>query len=282
MDVDGLSGRVAVVTGAASGIGRETALALARRGADLAICDVDEAGLEETAEQIRQIGCRVLQSRVDVSSAEQMRGFAERTCAEFGRVDVLVNNAGIGVGGFFVDVPLAEWDTILGVNLKGVIHGCYFFVPRMIEAGAGGHVVNIASMAGYVASPGMAAYTTTKFGVVGFSEALRAELAARGIGVTVVCPGVINTPIVRSANVYGSSATPENRERVIQMFEKRNYGPDRLARGILKAIEKNRAIAPITPEARVGYWIKRLFPWLVDALGRFSARRQEQGGRGLF
>jgi NAD(P)-dependent dehydrogenase (short-subunit alcohol dehydrogenase family) len=282
MDVSDLSGRVAVVTGAASGIGRETGRALAQRGADLAICDVNEAGLGETAEQIRQLGRRVLQSRVDVSNAEQMRGFAEQTYAELGRVDVLVNNAGIGLGGFFVEVPLEEWDTILGINLKGVIHGCYFFLPRMIEAAAGGHVVNIASMAGYVASPGMSAYTTTKFGVIGFSEALRAELAGCGIGVTAVCPGVINTPIVRSANVYGSNATPENREQAIRMFEKRNYGPDRLARGILKAIQKNRRVAPITPEARAGYWIKRLFPWLLDALGRSSARRQEQGRRGLF
>jgi NAD(P)-dependent dehydrogenase (short-subunit alcohol dehydrogenase family) len=213
MDVDDLSGRVAVVTGAASGIGRETALALARRGADLAICDVDEAGLEETAEQIRQIGRRVLQSRIDVSSAEQMRGFAERTYAELGRVDVLVNNAGIAVAGFFVEVPLAEWDTILGIHLKGVVNGCYFFVPKMIEAGTGGHVVNVASMAGYVAIPGMTAYATTKFGLVGFSESLRGELAEHGIGVTVVCPGVTNTPIVRSDHPRNPQGDPEEPSR---------------------------------------------------------------------
>ena len=282
MDVDDLSGRVAVVTGAASGIGRETALALARRGADLAICDIDEAGLEETAEQIRKLGRRVLQARVDVSSAEQMRGFAEQTYAELGRVDVLVNNAGIAVAGFLVEVPLAEWDTILGINLKGVVNGCYFFVPKMIEAGTGGHVVNIASMAGFVASPGMSAYSATKFSVIGFSESLRGELGERGIGVTAVCPGVINTPIVDSGHMYGASATPENREKASQLFQKRNYGPERVARGILKAIQKNRAVAPISPEAWAGYWIKRLFPWLVAALGRLSARRQTRGIRGVF
>ena len=270
------------MTGAASGIGRGTALALARRGADLAVCDVDEAGLEETAERIRQIGCRVLQARVDVSSAEQMGGFAEQTSAELGRVDVLVNNAGIGVGGFFVDVPLAEWDRILGINMKGVVNGCYFFVPKMIEGGSGGHVVNVASMAAFVAGPGLTAYTATKFGVLGFSEALRSELAGRRIGVTAVCPGVINTPIARSASVYGANVTPENREEAARVFEKRNYGPDRVALGILKAIQKNRGVAPISPEAWAGYWIKRLFPWLVSALGRYSARQQERGGRGLF
>jgi NAD(P)-dependent dehydrogenase (short-subunit alcohol dehydrogenase family) len=243
---------------------------------------VDEAGLEETAEQIRQIGRRVVRSRVDVSSAEQVRDFAEQTCAELGRVDVLVNNAGIGLGGYFVEVPLAEWDTILGINLKGVIHGCYFFVPKMIEAGSVGHVVNVASMAGFAASPGMTAYTATKFGVVGFSESLRAELASQGIGVTAVCPGVINTPIIHTGQMYGSAATPENREKAIQFFEKRNYGPDRVARGILKAIQKNRAVAPISPEAWVGYWMKRLFPGLVAVVARFSARRQERGTRGVF
>jgi NAD(P)-dependent dehydrogenase (short-subunit alcohol dehydrogenase family) len=282
MNVEDLSGRVGVVTGAASGIGRETALELARRGADLAICDVDEPGLEQTAQQVRQMGRRVLQSRVDVASAEQMRDFADRTYAELERVDVLVNNAGIGVGGFFVDVPLEEWETILGINLKGVIHGCYFFVPRMIEAGNAGHIVNIASMAAYVANPGMSAYAATKFGVLGLSESLRGELAMHGIGVTAVCPGLINTPIVSSGHVYGSSATPENRERAIQMFEKRNYGPERVARGILKAIQKNRGVAPIAVEAWVGYWLKRLFPWLVAAFGRHSARRQEQGDQGAF
>jgi NAD(P)-dependent dehydrogenase (short-subunit alcohol dehydrogenase family) len=274
MKIRDLSGRVAVVTGAASGIGRETALALAERGAALAICDVNEAGLQQTAERIRQLGSRVLHVETDVSIADQMRNFAERTMAELGRVDVLVNNAGIGLGGFFVDLPIEEWDTIIGINLKGVVHGCHFFVPRMIEAGRGGHVVNIASMAGYVAAPGMTAYTATKFAVIGFSEALRSELDGHGIGVTAVCPGVINTPIVRTSHMYGAAATPEGQEKGAEMFARRNYGPDRVARGILNAIQKNRAVAPISPEAWTGYWLKRLFPWIVAGLGRLVARAQ--------
>ncbi len=273
MDIRDLEGKVAVVTGAASGIGLETARALARRGADLAICDVDETGLKEAATEIHQLGRRVVAEQADVANAEQVSAFADRCYAELGRVDVLVNNAGIGIGGSFVDVPLHEWNTILGINLKGVVHGCHFFLPRMIDAGRGGHVVNIASMAGYVGTPGMTAYSMTKFGVVGFSEALRGDLAADGIGVTAVCPGVINTPIVRSSRLYGDTATPENRQRGIDFFARRNYGPDRVARGILKAVQRNRAIAPISPEAWAAYFLKRLFPGLLIALTSLAARR---------
>jgi len=273
MDVRDLSGKVAVVTGAASGIGRETALALARRGADLAVCDVDETGLKEVAAEIHRLGRRVVSERVDVASAAAMSGFADRCFSQLERVDVLVNNAGIGVGGSFIDVPLEEWDAIIGINLKGVVHGCSFFLPRMIAAGRGGHVVNIASMAGYVATPGMSAYSMTKFGVIGFSESLRSDLADDGIGVSAICPGIINTPIVRSSRLYGPGATLENRQRGIEAFERRNYGPERVARGILKAIQKNRAVAPISPEAWVGYWLKRLAPGLLRALVNLAARR---------
>lgn len=193
MDARNLTGRVAVVTGAASGIGRETALLLARRGADLAICDVDEAGLKDTADRIHRLNHKTVQARVDVADADSMHGFADRVFAELGRVDVLVNNAGIGVGGPFVDIPLEEWDAILSINLRGVVNGCHVFVPRMIEARQPAHVVNIASMAGYISLPGMSAYSATKFAVIGLSEALRAELSIHQIGVTAICPGIINT-----------------------------------------------------------------------------------------
>jgi len=208
-----------------------------------------------------------------VADSDQMSAFADRCSAELSRVDVLVNNAGIGLGGPFVDVPLEEWDTIIGINLKGVVNGCHFFLPKMIAPARGGHVVNIASMAGYVATPGMTAYSMTKFGVIGFSEALRAELAADRIGVTAICPGMINTAIVQSSRMYGPESTPENRQRGVDLFARRNYGPDRVALGILKAIQRNRTIAPISPEAWAGYWLKRLLPGLLNALTRAVAGR---------
>ncbi len=276
MDISNLEGRVAVVTGAASGIGRETALLLARHGADLAICDLNEAGLKDTAERIEQLNRRALQARVDVADSDSMGAFADRVFAELGRVDVLVNNAGIGTGGPFVDVPLHEWDTILGVNLKGVVNGCHVFLPRMIEARHPAHVINIASMAGYIALPGMSAYSATKFAVIGLSESLRAELAIHQIGVTAICPGLINTAIVSSGRSYGPDATDENRERGIRIFERRNYGPDRVAKGIVKAIQRNRAVAPVSPEAWFGLYVKRFAPGLMRMLSNFLVRAQEK------
>jgi NAD(P)-dependent dehydrogenase (short-subunit alcohol dehydrogenase family) len=276
MDVRDLSGRIGVVTGAASGIGRATALALAERGADLAICDLDEARLADTAKLIEESGHRALTARVDVANPEQMQAFAERVYSELGRVDVLVNNAGIGVGGNFVDVPLSEWNAIVGINLMGVVHGCHSFVPRMIAAGHAAHIVNIASMAGYVAGPGMTAYSATKFAVVGLSEALAGELDEHGIGVTAVCPGVINTNITRVSRMYGPLASEENRERGVQAFERRNYSPERVAQGILAAIARNRRVAPVSIEAWAGYYLKRLFPGLVSWIARVGARRQAQ------
>ncbi len=272
MDTTNLSGKVAVVTGAASGIGRATALAMAERGADLAICDIDVAGLKETAESIEGTGRRASSARVDVACPDDLRAFADQIYSELGRVDILVNNAGIGVGGLFVDVPLEEWDTIVDINLKGVVHGCHIFLPRMIAAGNGGHVVNIASMAGFCQAPGMSAYCATKFGVIGFSESIRIELAEHRIGVSAICPGVINTAIVRSVRSYGAMATDERREEGVRAFQRRNYGPERVAQGILKAIAKNRGLAPVSPEAWAGYWVKRLFPWIISLVGRIGIR----------
>jgi NAD(P)-dependent dehydrogenase (short-subunit alcohol dehydrogenase family) len=274
MDWKHLNGRTALVTGAASGIGRETALALARRGADLVICDLDEKGLDTTAGDIRHLGGGTVHSQVvDVASAEQVEALARDVHARVQAVDLLVNNAGVAIGGGFLDTELADWEWILGVNLRGVIHGCHYFVPAMVQRGAGGHVVNVSSAAGYVASAELAAYCTTKFGVLGLSESLRDELAPHGIGVTAICPGIINTPITRAAKLVGPDANDEARDAMVAFYQRRNYGPDRVARGILRAIERNRGVAPITPEAWIFYYGKRLAPGLLARLSRLARNR---------
>jgi len=251
-----------LVTGAGSGIGRATSVLCARRGARLVICDVDERGLEATAAEARALGRDVVAERVDVSRRDEMRAFADAV----GAPDLLVNNAGVGLGGKFVDTTLEDWDWVVGINLMGVVHGCHFFVPKMIERG-GGHVVNLSSMAGYFASSLLSAYSTTKFGVLGLSEALRDELADHGIGVTAVCPGIVATGITRSSRLRGPDATDERRERVVRMYERRNYGPDRVARQILRAVERNRAVAPVTAESWAAYALKRATPRFAGWLG---------------
>jgi NAD(P)-dependent dehydrogenase (short-subunit alcohol dehydrogenase family) len=268
MDTSDLHGRTVLVTGAGSGIGRATALLAARRGADLVICDVDEAGLAQTEATARGLGRTVRAQRVDVADRAQMRELADAV----GAVDLLVNNAGVGLAAEFLDTPLEEWDWIVAINLMGVVHGCHFFVPKMVERGAGGHVVNISSMAGYLPSPGLSAYSATKFAVLGLSEALREELAPHGIGVTAICPGVINTPITRSTRAFGAAADPAWRERATAAFERRNYGPEKVAVNILKAVARGRTVAPISPEAHVGYALKRTSPRLAGWLSRKAAQ----------
>jgi NAD(P)-dependent dehydrogenase (short-subunit alcohol dehydrogenase family) len=280
VDVRNLGGKLALITGAATGIGRETALALARAGADLVICDVNESGLEQTAADLRALGRTILARRVDVARREDMQALADEVHRERAAIDVLVNNAGVGLGATFLETPLEDWEWIVRINLWGVIHGCHFFVPPMVARGQGGHVVNVSSAAGFAAVPQLAAYCTTKFGVFGLSEALREELRPRGIGVTTVCPGIVNTPIVQTSRMRGASDVPGARERLVAVYARRNYSPERVAALILKAIARNRAVAPITPEAWTMYLLKRLSPRLAAWVGRASSARLEREMRG--
>jgi NAD(P)-dependent dehydrogenase (short-subunit alcohol dehydrogenase family) len=275
-DVRNLSGRTALVTGAASGIGRATALELARRGADLALCDVDLAGLEATAGEARALGREVLARRVDVAQDAAMRDFARAVHERTPAVDLLVNNAGVAIGGGFLDTSLEDWEWILGVNLRGVVHGCHHFVPPMVRRARGGHVVIVASAAGFAANAALAAYCTTKFAVLGLAESLAEELAPRGIGVTGVCPGLIDTPITRSARLRGPWDRPEVRERMVEAYRRRGYGPERVARAILRAVERGRVVAPVAAEAWALYYAKRFAPGLLRRLGAALGRRSRR------
>jgi len=216
---------------------------------------------------------------VDVARADDVHAFADAVHAEHEAVDVLVNNAGVGLGGGFLDTSLEDWRWILSINLWGVIHGCHFFLPPMVRRGRGGHVVNVSSAAGFLATAQLAAYSATKFAVFGLSEALREELRPHGIAVTTVCPGIINTPITTSAPMRGPLATPEARAALVELYRRRNYGPERVAKNILKAIARRRAVAPISPEAWVMYLMKRLAPGLTARLNRaLQARMERQMG----
>jgi NAD(P)-dependent dehydrogenase (short-subunit alcohol dehydrogenase family) len=215
----------------------------------------------------------VLARRVDVAEPEEMRAFAEAVHGEVAAVDLLVNNAGVGLGGLFLDTPLEDWEWIVRINLLGVVHGCHFFLPWMVERGRGGHVVNVASMSGYLCLPAQSAYAATKFAVLGLSEGLRAELGPFGIGVTAVCPGFIDTPIVESSRLRGVAADPANRARAIAFYRRRSYGPERVARRLLAAVQRNRAVAPVSAEAWVAYAGMRLTPGVLRwAMGRIARR----------
>lgn len=258
-------GRVAVVTGAASGIGRATALRLAGKGCALALADVDLAGLEETAQQAARFGTKIMTERVDVSSSPAVEAFARRVESFHGGAHILVNNAGVVIAGPFAEQRLEDLEWLVGINYWGVVYGCHHFLP-LLRRQDEGHIVNLSSLFGLLGLPLQSGYCATKAAVRALSESLYAELRADRIGVSTIHPGCIDTSIVRSGRMDDESM----RQSVQTLFERRGAPPDAVARAIVRAIERDRLFVRVRPETFVSDWAKRLFP---AAIHRFLARR---------
>jgi len=254
-----------VVTGAGSGIGRATAASFAAGGATVVCADIDVEATEKTAALCAEAGGTGRAEHCDVTDATALAALAERA----GPVDVLVNNAGVGMTGRFADMTVDDWRWIRSVNLDGVVHACAAFGPGMIARGSG-QVINVSSGLGYTMRATESAYVTTKAAVLALSRCLRADWAPHGVGVTVICPGVINTPIVGSTRYLGDRADAGTRNRIEQTF-RRGHAPETVARAIVAAAEQNPAVVPVGWEARLGWHLNRITPLVVqDRLARLN------------
>lgn len=276
------AGQVAIVTGAASGIGRALSAALARRGAAVVLADIDEAAVKSAADDMAGAsGASVSGKALDVRQAEAFGDLVAGVVRDHGHVDLLFNNAGVGIWGDVADLTLAHWDRVIDVNLRGVVHGVAAAYPVMIRQGRG-HIINTASLAGLVPGPLLTPYAMTKHAVVGLSTGLRAEAAAHGVRVSVVCPGVIDTPILDKGNPPDLPAVPSplDGRRMLSKSMGKPYPPASLADDILAGVARNRAFIVSPLHARAAWAVYRLSPELfVRSLPRLLGRMRTVGTR---
>jgi NADP-dependent 3-hydroxy acid dehydrogenase YdfG len=273
--------RTALVTGAASGIGRALAGELAGRGVAVTLADRDAAAAEEAAAGIRAGGGSAEARELDVRDAARFREIVREVEDRAGRLDYLFNNAGIGVGGETHDYDAADWDDVIDVNLRGVAHGILAAYPGM-RARRSGHIVNTASMAGLVPGVFQISYAATKYAVVGLSKSLRIEARAHGVRVTVLCPGVIRTPILAGGR-FGRLKFGVDPARAMASLERlRPMDPARFARAALRAVDRNRAVVIAPAWWRIAWWLERLSPSLSEWLagvGASGLRRELERAR---
>jgi len=262
-----LRGGAALVTGAGSGIGRATALALADAGASVVCVDLDEVAAKTTAVACEDRGVSSRAHACDVADRRAMEALAEHVHAEHGVLDVVVNNAGVGMSGRLADMSLEDWEWIRSVNLDGVVHGCRLFGVPMAERGRG-HVVNIASGLAYLPRSTEIAYCTTKAAVLMFTRSLRADWRTRGVGVSAVCPGFINTPILTRGRFVGPLWTPET-TRLAQRWFGFGHSPEIVARAVLEAIRRDRPMVAPGFESRLLWHLQKILPLAAgDIIGR--------------
>jgi len=274
--VKSFEGRVAAITGAGSGIGRALAIELAGRGADLALSDIDESGLAETVARCEGLDAKVTSQRVDVAQRGQVYAWAERVVAEHDRVNLIFNNAGVGLGATVEAMSYEDFEWLMGINFWGVVYGTKAFLPHLKASGEG-HVVNLSSVFGLISVPSQSAYNAAKFAVRCFTDALRMELEIEGscVSCTTVHPGGIKTNIARNARIDdsvvslgGSKASADEFERIARTR------PDEAARQILKAVLQNRRRALIGPDAKVIDLLARLPAAILQRLVVLGAKRR--------
>ncbi len=266
------SGKLVVITGAGSGIGEQTALAFGARGATVLCTDIDPDAAARTAQRIKDAGGDALSRKTDVGNSRSMEALARYVDKELGAPDVVVNNAGIGLAGPLLDTTVQDWKQVLDVNLWGVIHGCRLFARQMIDQAKSGHIVNVSSASAYLPSRALPAYATSKSAVLMLTECLRAELADQGIGVSAICPGIIDTPITGRARFVGVDDDEQTRRRdaAQRLYHRRGFTADRVARAIVDAVQGNRAEVPVSVEASGMRLIGRWAPGLARRLARLD------------
>lgn len=265
------TGKLAVITGAGSGIGRETAYALAELGCEVIAADINAETAEQTAKECRTKGVGATAYQLDVADTAAFLEFADTVTQRHGVADIVINNAGIGLAGAVLDATDEQIRQVVDVNVHSVMTGSRAFGQRMVDRGLGGQIVNVASGAAFTPQRAFGIYSATKAAVLLFSESLRAELHEHGIGVSAICPGVVDTNIISNTEFAGfGDSMDDERERVNSVYRRRNFGPEKAARDIIRAIVRNRAVVPVTPEAKFGYRVYRLTPWL----SRWAARQQ--------
>lgn len=255
------------MTGAGSGIGRSTAALFARLGAKAHAVDIDGDAARRVSDEIASAGGSAVAHTVDCSDPAALDALAARIFADDGAVDVLHNNAGIGHAADVEDTTADDWQRVISINLLGVAYGVQAFVPRMLRQGRPAHVVNTASVLGLLAVAGMAPYSASKFGVVGLTEALNAELAPRGISVSAICPGIIDTAITRTAIMHGEREA--RRDAAIEFYARRGASPDQVAEAVVDAVVRRKLIQPV-PKLQVmpGWLLKRISPRAGQLLSR--------------
>ncbi|MBD0023075.1 MULTISPECIES: SDR family oxidoreductase [Gordonia] len=269
-----LRGRTVLITGAASGIGRATALAAARDGARLVLTDLRAADLDEVVAEIASSGGTVALHRAgDVSDYDWVVSFAREVDEQVGTMDVVMNVAGISAWGTVENLEHRHWRAMVEVNLMGPIHIIESFVPQMVRRGEGGHLVNVSSAAGLLALPWHAAYSASKFGIRGVSEVLRMDLRRHNIGVSVVCPGGVATPLVGTVDIVGVDKNDPKVRKQIDNFHKIAVTPEKAASAIISGVEKNKFIVYTSFDTRFGYWWKRKFALPYEVVMRIANNR---------